>query len=726
MITPSLIYFHHCLPVAMPQQNCAVTTRRDSKSAESRDMELESCGTLADVIRPPENRIPRRWIGRLWILLVMISWVGMFTPSARAANEIPWLEKDFTSRRLAHVAWDADRNRADELAQVEFLTAGLLKADGARVVVRAADGNVMPSRLLQVGPGDQARVAFGLRQGQRDYLIYFGNPAAKATPQSQPELPQRGLLMEMNLWNGQPVNSSDQILRAWQATQNQPIGRILVDAPFLGVNPLGDQDRTIAKFSGSLYAPVDGDYQFAASADDRGALYIDGQPVVYAPYAVGDIRFNKTIPLKRGQHDFVFYEVNTGGELRFTVGWKRPDMPRVEPIQPQAFGLVRKSVPAVLEIQDQSLIADFSAEVKSEIFFADNYSYRVILTANPPPGSNITYTWELGDGTTATGLQVEHVYLTGGQFPVKLTVGAHGKADTRISSIWVRRDWQRAANPPAQEPGEIATIVAKYPLDQLQAESLRRAVLLQWIAEQRAASLEAAGELASREKHSNPQASVDAIRKVTLSVIDAGGQDAAIAIWEKVPAKSNLKPLASVEQASQLLWHLGDIQGAMKVLSSVNRSSPAARQQYAQLLVLTGRAEEGKVALEALPVRGDPDKRVALSGALARSVEFYIEEKDAESADEEWDRWADQFPMDFLDGYSMLLKVQIMQIRGGRAGAANLAEAFANALPQSSYGPSLLETAAKGIQDQDPNRAHQLRQLLKDKYPEDPRAQKSQ
>lgn len=622
-----------------------------------------------------------------------------------------------------HVIWDADKNKSDEVAQAEILTGGLLKVAGAEIVVRAGDGHVVPSRLLQVGPGDQARVVFALRPGQRDYVIYFGNPSVHPAPASQPALVQRGLLMEMNQWLGQPINSSEQIARAWLISQRQPIGKILVDRPFIGVNPLGDEDRTIAKLSGTFFAPVDGEYQFAATADDRGALYIDGQSVVYAPYAVGDIRFNKTLTLKRGEHDFIFYEVNTGGEIRFTVGWKRPDTATVIPMPAAAFGVVRTATPGDLELADKPLVADFSFQVKSEIFYANDYAYRVVLTANPPPGNNITYDWDLGDGTTATGPQVEHVYLHGGQFPVKLTTSAYGKTDTRTNIIWVRRDWQRAANPPSEFPKDIAQLVAGYSLDKLDTESLRLAVLLQMVVNHRGAALEAAGALASRDRHPNPSASMDALKQVTLNYIDAGAKDAVQLIWGKVPATSNIRPAAMTEYASQLLWHLGNPDAALKVLEPVKKSSIAASQLHAQVLLLDGKAAEAEAELKALPVHGDPEKRVAMSGALARSVEYFISDDDAESADEEWNRWQLFFPMDFLDGYSLLLKVQIMQLRQANEAAANIALAFVTAEPQSSYAPSLLDTAARGLQTENPDRAKQFRQLLKEKYPEDPRAQ---
>ena len=57
------------------------------------------------------------------------------------------------------------------------------------------------------------------------------------------------------------------------------------------------------------------------------------------------------------------------------------------------------------------------------------------------------------------------------------------------------------------------------------------------------------------------------------------------------------------------------------------------------------------------------------------------------------------------------------------AAAAAVAEAFAAAVPTSSYAPQLLDRAAKLLANADPAKAAALHQQLKQKYPEDPLSQ---
>ena len=88
-----------------------------------------------------------------------------------------------------------------------------------------------------------------------------------------------------------------------------------------------------------------------------------------------------------------------------------------------------------------------------------------------------------------------------------------------------------------------------------------------------------------------------------------------------------------------------------------------------------------------------------------------------------WDAWQAKYPAGFLQGYSVLLRVKLIELRHRPLAAAKLAEAFATAVPQSSYAPQLLDTAAKLLANVDPAKSKSLHQLLKEKYPEDPLSQ---
>jgi hypothetical protein len=108
---------------------------------------------------------------------------------------------------------------------------------------------------------------------------------------------------------------------------------------------------------------------------------------------------------------------------------------------------------------------------------------------------------------------------------------------------------------------------------------------------------------------------------------------------------------------------------------------------------------------------------------MARTIEYYITERDAQAGTSAWERWQALFPADFLEGYSVLLRTRLMEIDGDTAAAAKVAEAFASAVPNSAYAPQLLDRASHLLATSDPARSKALRELLKQKYPEDPLSQ---
>src|SRR5690606_9035740 len=140
-------------------------------------------------------------------------------------------------------------------------------------------------------------------------------------------------------------------------------------------------------------------------------------------------------------------------------------------------------------------------------------------------------------------------------------------------------------------------------------------------------------------------------------------------------------------------------------------------------LVLMGERERGGRILESLVVEADSQKRPAISGAMARTVEYFISADEWEAGEAQWAEWQVRYPTDFLEGYSLALRVRLMALRGFETEAAGLAAAFAEAVPQSSYAPRLLHYASEVLKERNPDQSKAMLTLLKERYPEDPLAQ---
>jgi hypothetical protein len=61
-----------------------------------------------------------------------------------------------------------------------------------------------------------------------------------------------------------------------------------------------------------------------------------------------------------------------------------------------------------------------------------------VTGATDPDGDSLTYSWDLGDGSTATGQQVNHTYASEGSFGVTVTVSDGEEQATASGSVTVR------------------------------------------------------------------------------------------------------------------------------------------------------------------------------------------------------------------------------------------------------------------------------------------------
>ncbi len=232
--------------------------------------------------------------------------------------------------------------------------------------------------------------------------------------------------------------------------------------------------------------------------------------------------------------------------------------------------------------------------------------------------------------------------------------------------------------------------------------------------------------LATEPAHPEPSQALHVLDVCTMTGLKDSHRAAALALWDQIGAKSDLQPRAAKFQGNLLVWWDADFAKAAKVMEPFGSAPDAdagSARLYAEALILSQKVDAGKKILLRLPVKDDPRRQPAISGAMARSVEFYIGEQDWETGEEQWDKWESKYPAVFLEGYSVVLRVKLMQLRGAALPAAKVAEAFSTAMPNSSYAPELLDMASKLLSKTDPGKSKSLREALKKRYPEDPLSQ---
>jgi hypothetical protein len=377
-----------------------------------------------------------------------------------------------------------------------------------------------------------------------------------------------------------------------------------------------------------------------------------------------------------------------------------------------------------LEEHGKTLIADFSSTQAGECFFNDSYSFHYHFSAKSKIAQPKSFEWNFGDGQVSSEPEPDHVYLTDGIYSVKLTGRIGENSDTQTCQLAVSRNYAHILEAHEDLPGMLSAIVQRYDINAMPADWLNRALDLHLAADRLDAAHPVAEKLAGMRNHPQAEETTAALVTLQKKLIDAGQVGKMVEVWDRVPGGSDLQPSAARHAAELALWWTGDFDKAAKLLKPYqDRGDPGTRRMYAQAILLSGRADEGRKILEGMNSTVQGNRKAALSGAAARTVEFFITEKDAEAGEEAWERWQARFPSDFLEGYSVVLRTRLMELRSRPDAAAKLAEAFAGAQPLSPYAPQLLDRASKLLASADPAKSQALRQLLKQKYPEDPLSQ---
>lgn len=634
---------------------------------------------------------------------------------------IAWSEPTAPFRRSIQVALDPKQINGDETAIVTLLAPQTGAKDAADVRVATASGVLVPMTIIRGRDDDRVVLIFNPAKGNAEYFAYWGDagPAKPAPPASVTS----GLLVETKRPRRGAVQSTGDLARLFDRS-GAVLARGMIDRMFVGYQPGGVEGESISRVTGTIFAPIDGEYQLALSADDRGGLRIDGKDVLFAHGFPEDTRFNTTLNLKRGSHKFEYFHHDEGGDWRVSLGWRRPDTPRIDVVAADAFGRFARTSVGPLERAKQLVTADFQASWLGECIVADRSSYRIRLEAHfPPKATNIRALWSFGDGQTATGTKVDHVFLSPGRYEITLDLRTTQGSDKRSFRLDIGRDPERMVDPATDAPRQHAQIIAEY--DYAKLGSLQQAMAVRILARSKSIDplMDAVSAACATARHDDPQWTVDALAEALERAIDKRHADELAGAMARLDAESNLQPKAADLHAELLLWYTADFKAAERMLATFKeRGSNNLKRLHMQALLLSGEPAAAKRILAELPQQEDIGRRVALSGALARSIEYFIDNNELDAAADNWNDWQRRYPESFWEGYSVVLKVRMLE-PSYPAAAARIAEAFARAVPDSAYSPQLLDRASDILAKSDEKKSEELRKLLKERYPEDPLSQ---
>jgi len=646
----------------------------------------------------------------------------------------PWWSAAWSFRRAVTVPVEQAFTRlpGEDVAVVTIATAGKCQPDGSDIRVATDRGHLLASRVLMMGPGDFAKVAFAVRPSVTRYYVYFGCPDAK--PADTLDI-RRGILMETWEYDGGPTGSLEQMRRVVQAANRTFIGRGFVDRVFIGYNPFGPQSSIASVFTGWLKCPRDGTYTFVTSSQNASFLLMDDMLVVSNGGHHGpqhDIRVQGTTTLKAGLHKLTFYHASRAGDPIVVAAWRLPGETEVHVIPPGAYTPVADGQGGPLGVQNNAPCIDFTVSHDGEAFLQERYFHRYTFKAGSTglPAAGIGWQWDFGDGQQADGAEVEHVYLRPGLVTVTLKARTGQGAMTRANRIFVTRRWETITTTTLDGLPRHARIVSDYDFGRSDPETLLWAMLLCHREGRPEAVLRAGEALAKRPQLPSYVVEQAIPMYADLLVSDRPAEAAGVLVKAASAVDNAAVAAALLVKAGGIHLRGGDDKAAEALFNQViGKYGPmisgadvrAARIGLGDVWRRRGELEKAGQAYGAAGVgREFADKSAALArGDLARHVEAYIRQKEYDWAQDYLQKWQDAYPEDRLEGYVTLLWVRLLAARQDPVRAAEAAEELVGVNPASHYAAQLLLEGAEawGRMARSEKRKALLEKLIKD-YPE--------
>ncbi|MCD4825589.1 MAG: PKD domain-containing protein [Phycisphaerae bacterium] len=644
-----------------------------------------------------------------WVVLLGL--LGVLCSSASAAK---WWLSTCPARVSATLEkLPASKLPGSDIAVVTIRTAGLCRKDGQDVRVATIAGKEMPRRILQVGPGDVLRVAFAIKPKEKKYFVYFGKAKPASIAKKQPLDIRRGVLLEMWRYNGGHARRFKEVAGTLaRAKKKGQIGCDFRKRVFSGHNPFGPQTKIAAVYTAYFVAPVDGEYGFGLSSRNASFLEVDGKVVTEFGGWHGPtrrIRRRGSIRLSKGQHKLKFYHISPWSNPVAVLMWKLPDG-RWHLMPPVAFSPIAVAKAGPLERHGRGASIDFAISPGGETFLENRYHQRRGFTAlcTGKDAKKLKWTWDFGDGVKTKGLTAEHVYLRPGEYKVTLRASGYLSPLEITHRVAIDRDWDKVTRNKLDRVADHAKIVAGYDLARLSSANLREAVLLFRRAKDSANMRKACGRFMDKKTAADSE-----IRQVlpiyVEALLKAKRPQKAVEVLTQAAGMTKTPAIKAdmlVRAANVQLDDLNDPAAARKTFTDVidkyasQTTDPVIRRARIGLGDVWRAMGKYAKAAAAYKLAGITDKRAKkfrpiVKGDFARKAEDYLRRKDYPAALEALDKWEETFPLDRLEGYSTLLRVEYLYARRQYSPAARQAQRLVKVNPGSNYAPELLMHAAR-------------------------------
>jgi len=335
-------------------------------------------------------------------------------------------------------------------------------AAGYDAVVVTRSGRTVPNRIVSQPSEKSLRLFFDSTRGGEWYYVYLVPKAARKTT-TGPWRPEAGLILETRYTNSlDPKNAElNDLIEAWRSAS--PVGWSLVNGIFNAYPihrlPGGDKTlsgrKTLALYRYTGYFNVDeaGDYTFATNSLWGSWVLVDDRPVVGWPgtHSNRDGRRGEKqadITLRPGIHKIEYLNFSEPAKMFTTAAWKRPEG-KLRIMEGRDFLPVERwRAGHVASLLSSSGAAIFQWRVTDDVRPVETKSalIQIEFEALDIEGqSDLSFNWDFGDGISASGRRLRHVFAGPGPRQVTLSILKNGRTlATTTQTVNVHLMWEKA------------------------------------------------------------------------------------------------------------------------------------------------------------------------------------------------------------------------------------------------------------------------------------------
>jgi tetratricopeptide (TPR) repeat protein len=630
----------------------------------------------------------------------------------------PWRLPDWPARAVVEIP--APSTEADvDAAGVKILCQGRAKPDGGDYRVLDAAGKAVPFQLDFHDADHYSLLTFKAGNPKQKFYVYFGNPKATRAAEQTPDFPAPGGGPPTGGW----VPHADFVYQTIDRPHTTDItkehdpdniaemSKLIADSKAKdgarwqrrvadGYNPFGSSEYYISIYRGWVRVPKAGPYQFCTVSNKASFSFLDGKPLIHWPGqhtvergARGEV--NAKVELTAGLHYLEYYHETTPLEHMAYLGWRPSgDAGQFSPIPESFYTAPHAAVVTAYEDAKGPLLTFEPVIVDSvwPVERSEGQYTRVRFTAGKTPHlpDRTKYQWDFGDGQTATGPEVEHVYLTLGLQTVTLT--AQGPAGTQTArwplSIF---EIEHVVDQFKEgRPQDYAKLVKDYDRNKLSADALQELQHLLAEGDEPAEAVEVGKTFLQRFPNAEPltQGRVRRLMADCAVRMGKGNLDEAVANYEaalgkETPAVEKLDVLARLirlvgvereqpEKAAPIFAKADEAAKSAKVDDEVQAAYRRAVIAMGDVRLWQGKLDDARslyARTEKLGAFIPSQVRAARLGAYPDSLQEYLDAGNTGAALDLVDKWDEKFPTDKPNGHSFFWRGKVLMRRGQPADA---------------------------------------------------------